>query len=583
MIMSNVRELVADAVASSGATTVFALMGAANQELICDLGERCGMQVVHCRHEASAVGMADGYSRLSGRTGVATVTAGPGVTNTATSLAVARAHHSPVLLLAGDIPDHDVHNPQRFEQERFTRLCAGDSGRITKPEQVGEVLQAAQVALAADRPYALHLPADVQEQTAPGDIPLNRANAPEPTETDDIEGQARAAGALLAGARRPVVLAGRGALVAQVQVEQVARLLGAPVVTTLRATGMLAGDALNAGVAGAMGGGRASLLLEEADVVLCVGASMSPLAVAELYRRGDQVALVRVDSAAPVRGLHFSADLRADAACGLARIQAALAECHIQGAVDGWGLQGQEWSGPKPEDGDGALAHPLAVLGALQDLLPEQRLMVIGGGHAALSACQLLPASAPRDFTCVSTDFGAIGQALPVAIGGCFARPGERMYHVTADGEFLMGMADFHTAVRYRLPLTVIVLNDQGFGQERHNLHRAGQPTGYADHASPDLAALAQAMGAHGYRITCPQEIPVLKEALDHEQGVVLVDVHIDPAYLNPASAHVAAAMSCHLGNTLAERSLNTDAPVTATGDTVITTRPFADYTAQLP
>jgi acetolactate synthase I/II/III large subunit len=551
VIVSKVRARVADAVASSGATTVFALMGAANQELICDLGERCGMRVVHCRHEASAVGMADGYARFSGRPGVATVTAGPGVTNTATSLAVARAHHSPVLLLAGDVPDHDVHNPQRFEQERFTRLCAGDGGRIAHPEQAGEALQAAWRALAADRPYALHLPADVQEQPVPwGETLLGRATAPELTDVDSVEGQAQVAAALLAGARRPVLLAGRGALGARGQVERVARLLGAPVVTTLRAAGMLAGDALAAGVAGAMGAGRSRLLLEEADVVLVVGASMSPLAVAELYWRGDRVALVRVDTAAAAGGLRFCADLRADAAHGLDRIQAALAGCRVQEPQGGWRPRGEEWSGPIPEAADGALVHPLAVLDALQDLLPAQRLMVIGGGHAALSACQSLPASAPRDFTCVSTDFGAIGQALPVAIGGCFARPGERMYHVTADGEFLMGIADFHTAVRYRLPLTVIVLNDHGFGQERHNLHRAGGPAGYADHASPDLTAFARSMGAHGYRITSPQEIPVLKEALDHEQGVVLVDVHIDPAYLNPASAHVAAAMSCHLGDT---------------------------------
>ncbi|MFG3041938.1 thiamine pyrophosphate-dependent enzyme [Streptomyces sp. NPDC048330] len=143
-----------------------------------------------------------------------------------------------------------------------------------------------------------------------------------------------------------------------------------------------------------------------------------------------------------------------------------------------------------------------------------------------------------------------MGQALPVAIGACFARPGERVHHVTADGELMMSLAELHTAVRYHLPLTVIVivivLNDHGFGQERHNLTRAGRARDHAAHPTPDLAALAEAMGAVGYRVDGPDGLHTLKHVLGHrpDEGVILVDIHVDPGYLNPASAHVAAAMS---------------------------------------
>ncbi|MFE9601375.1 thiamine pyrophosphate-binding protein [Streptomyces hokutonensis] len=544
--MLSVREVVAGSVASSGVDTVFALMGAANQELMCDMEKRCRIRLVHARHEAGAVGMADGYARFSGRLGVATVTAGPGVTNTATSLAVARAHCSPVLLLAGDIPAGDVRNPQYFEQNSFTRLCAGAGGRVGHRGELAGLLGSAAHALSADLPFALHLPVDVQEKPAETlEVvslrgPADRGDAAELAETEVAK-----AIQLLAGARRPVMLAGRGALAARDVLAELAQSLGAPLVTTLRAAGLFAGHPLEAGVAGAMGDGRALRLLESADLVVAVGTSLHPLAASPSAICQGSAVLVRIDTAPPLGAWAYGADLRADTRIGAGRLLRRLAARGFTGpAPSTLGGTSDSWAGPTEDRRTGAGVHPLDALEEMRGLLPEHRLLVIGGGHASLSACQLLPACAPRDFTCVSTDFGAIGQSLPVAIGACFARPGQRVFNVTADGELMMSLAEFHTAVRYRLPLTVVVLNDHGFGQERHNLTRAGRSTYHANHPTPDLVSVAQAMGATGYRVTHPDELVNLRQAFNHQQGVVLVDIHIDPSYLNPASAYVASAMS---------------------------------------
>ena len=490
--------------------------------------------------------MADGYARFSGRLGVATVTAGPGVTNTATSLAVARAYRSPVLLLAGDVSDRDVRNPQILEQKRFSLLCAGEAGRIEHPEEAGKILQLAADTLAVDHPFALHLPVDVQEMPAQLLDPVNfGATHVADTVAELDETIVAEAVRLLAAAQRPLVLAGRGALGAGAALEDLAQLIGAPLVTTLRAAGLFAGRTLEAGVAGAMGDGRARELLETADVVLAVGTSLHPLAVSSLDARQRPPALVRIDVEPPFGDLVCGADLRADAQVGTERLLQELPAAGSGTPASSW--HSEEFASWTLQDRDrhtGTGVHVLDALDEVRGLLPEQRLLVIGGGHASLSACQLLPASGPRDFTCVSADFGAIGQSLPVAIGACFARPGQRVFNVTADGELMMSLAEFHTAVRYRLPLTVIVLNDHGFGQERHNLTRAGRDTHYATHRTPDLASFAESMGASGYRITCPNELTTLKRAFDHQQGVVLIDIHIDPAYLNPASAYVASAMN---------------------------------------
>lgn len=550
-----VREVIADYLGNSGTKMVFALMGATNQKLMCDLGERLKIRLIHCRHEAGAVGMADGYARFSEQKGVATVTAGPGVTNTATSLAVAHYHRSRVLLLAGDLPDNDQRNPQRFEQDAFSRLCAGNSTRIEDPARIYEALHAVDNALADDRPFVLHLPLNIQEMHAPAnesghelrDTPTSPGPVPHA-----IESELAKAAALLCKAQRPAVLAGRGALGSRRQLIELARLVGAPLMTTLRAAGLFAGESLEAGIAGAIGDGRAEAVLEKTDFLLAVGTSLHPFTISAFIKRSNLPDIVRIDSSDPLDDENLCrVDIRAEASVGIQKLLEQSVKFRHSVPVTPWQYDNahfllDRYFEPEFEKRTKNALNPLDVLGAVRELLPKQRLLVIGGGHSSLSACQMLPASGPHDFTCVSTDFAAIGQALAVAIGACFARPGERVFHVTADGELLMALAELHTAIRYQLSLTIIILNDHGFGQERHSLAHAGHPVHYATHPSPDFATLAEALGAQSYSITKPAELALLKSAFNHQQGVVVVDISIDPDFLNPASQHVAAVMAQH-------------------------------------
>jgi acetolactate synthase I/II/III large subunit len=562
MVQAKVREVVATAARESGATVVFCLMGATNLELMNDLGDRLGMRLIHARHESGAVGMADGYARFGGALGLATVTAGPGLTNTATALAVAAAHRSPVLLLAGDVPGGHPDNPQYLDQPSFTRVCAGTGVRLGDPQRLGDVLAQASLSIAEDKPFALHLPADVQEMPAPDSRPglgmhADRTVAAPTGLTEDVttlidESALHAAVDLLAGSTRTVVLAGRGALRARRVLLELAREADAVVATTLRAAGLFAGDRAEVGVAGGMGDGRADEALATADLVVAVGTSLHPLCVAALNERPHRPAVVRIDAAPAAPGVTphperaGGVELHGDASQVAALLVRRLRERPSRASTAEAGRP-PLWQPRRPRgglpNGSGSAVHPLEALEALEALLPRPCNLVIGGGHAALSACQVLTPDAPDRFTCVSTDFGAIGQALAVALGACFARPGERVVHVTGDGDLLMSLAELPTAARYNLPLTLVVLNDQGFGQERHLLTRANRDRDLATHPTPDLSALAQACGYTGYRITRPQDLPLLAEALA-ARGPTLVDLHIDPGYINPASAKVARVMS---------------------------------------
>ncbi len=544
------RQGVADALVGEGVDTVFALMGDANQDLICDLGERCGVHIVPGRHEQGVVGMADGYARFSGRPGVATVTQGPGLTNTATSLVVATRRHVSVLVLAGDAPLGDVRNPQGFDQQAFAELLTGHGGRAESQRGLTDLLATAFHQVRSGYPFVLSLPADVQAADLgegwgyqPYALPSQRRPAD--------PGMVELAVEVLGGARQPAVLAGRGAVQsdAGAALRELGDAVGAALLTTLLANGLFSGHPLNAGVCGGLGDGRALRALEHCDMVVAVGAELNQWTT----HFGSALAgrrLVQIDTDTAAFGRYHRPDvaLLGDATATVRALTGRLRARPSSPAAPSAELMSM-LQRPEPLDSSPYLdtercVDPRHALADLDRLLPADRKVVIDGGHAAQVACQSLRAASPRDWTCTSVDFGAIGQGLSVAIGACFAHPGQRITLVTGDGALMMGLAEFDTAVRYSLPLTVVVLNDRSMGQERHNLVHKGLPTSYADYPSPDLIALAGAYGATGYRIENPARLEELPAVLNHDAGVVVIDVHINGDYLNPASRDIAQ----HLG-----------------------------------
>jgi acetolactate synthase I/II/III large subunit len=525
-------------------------MGDANLELICDVAERCGVPVVFGRHEQGVVGMADGYARFSGEPGVATVTQGPGLTNAATSLIVAARRCSPVLLLAGDAPVGDLHNPQLFDQASFGRLTAGNSARVDAAAPFEELLAEGFRTVRSNNPFVLNLPSDIQnaelgqgwryERRYAASQPMLAA----PTLVDSVA-------AVLADARQPAILAGRGAVVsgAGPALCEVAELLAAPLLTTLLANGLFDGEPLNAGVCGGLGDGRALRVLEHCDVIMAVGASLNQWTTHfGSATAGRKVIQIDSDPAAfsgqALPDITLQGDATANVTALAGRVRDRLTRARAMDAELALILAARERRDPSPYlDTDHSL-DPRHFLDELDHALPRERSVVIGGGHCAQVACFSVRASAPGDWTCTSIDFGALGQGLPVAVGACFARPDRRVTHITGDGDLMMGISELDTAVRYSVPLTIFVLNDQAMGQERHNLLHMDLPTRYATYPSPDFARLASALGATGYRIENADELSQIGQALEGHEGVVVVDVRINGEYRNPVSRDIAE----HLG-----------------------------------
>ena len=551
-----VFQAISGALKNEGVEIVFALMGDANQNLIVDLAERLQVQIVNFRHEQNAVAAADGFARFSrGKLGIAIVTMGPGLTNTATSLAAAKAHRSAVLVLAGAASLGELSNPQRFDQLAFSRLLAGSGELLETPGSVAPLLDRALGHLRRHLgPFVLNLPGGVQNAHMPEKWSYSPSYASyQPVLPTD--GALEIAVTRLAAARKPAILIGRGAVDGDAEAEicELATFLQAPVATTLQAKGFCSEHPLWVGVSGSLGEGVALPVLADCDVLLVVGASLNQWTT----HHGDLMhgkTVVQIDSELASfgtftpSGIMLCGDAKETAKALLDRLRG----CELPERNSNVSLQYQIDAGWKK------YRAPITYLAAVDNsidprqavrefdrLLPDKRLVVAAGAHGGYLICQLLRIKCPHDWN-YTIDFGALGQGLATAIGAAFARPGERVYHLTCDGEFMMNLSDFHTAVLYRLPLTIVVLNDQGFGQERHDLEHKDLPTSYAMQASPDFSKLAEGFGARGFRFDTPESLSSLGAALkiaEAFKGPTVFDIRINGAYESPVSQEIAKAL----------------------------------------
>jgi acetolactate synthase I/II/III large subunit len=553
-----VFQAISDAVKSEEVQVAFALMGDANQNLIVDLAERHGIQIVNFRHEQNAVAAADGYARFSedGKLGVALVTAGPGLTNTATSLVAARVHRSPVLVFAGATSVGELHSPQRFDQVAFSQLLAGAGALLESPDSLAVQLdQAFGRVRRQSGPFVLNLPSNIQNADAPKDWSY-RPGYSGHQRTLPSGSALRASARILAEARSPAILAGRGAVRgrAATSTSKLASYLQAPIASTLLAKGFCSDHPLWVGVSGGLGEGLALPCLAASDVLLVVGASLNQWTT----HHGDLTrskVILQIDADLEAFGNFARADvvLNGDTRETVQALLECVRQCvpfernankSLQEKIE---IEWQKFNSPISYEtcAEGTI-DPRQAVREIDRLLPVDRLVVAAGGHAGYLVCQMLKVNSPENWN-YTIDFGALGQGLATAIGAAFARPGQRIYHLTGDGEFMMNISDFHTAVAYKLPMTVIILNDQGFGQERHDLEHKNLPIKYAMQASPDFTKLAEGFGGSGFRFDTPDSLSGLSAALQSAEafdGPTLIDIRINGSYESPVSQEIAKALA---------------------------------------
>ncbi|WP_067892756.1 thiamine pyrophosphate-binding protein [Nocardia vaccinii] len=529
-----VYEALANAFAAEGATHVFGMMGDANMHWMNALAGH-GTRLYEVRHEGAGLSMAHGFARATGRPGVVTTTSGPGTAQLATSMIVASRARIPLVAFCGETSLGDTSAVQYLDQRRFAAAIEAEFLQVTKADSAEDIVQQAFYrARTESRPVLISAPFDVQLQEFESfdDYAPSTDLIRIPTLLPNPEGIERAC-ELIAAAKRPVIIGGRGARRADAgaQILALQRRTGALLATTLQAKNWLYGETdYHVGIAGLFGSKVAMELLQEADCVIAVGASLNHYTIESGYLF-TEASFVQIDTAPHlVMGNGRVADcyVQADAISGLDGLTAALDARGIElegfHTVEVHRRLTAPLIDPAEYRGGNGLLDPREAIAVIDAELPGEIGLVLGSGHQTDFGTMLFQRS--REITSNYGMFGAIGQAPLLTIGIAVAT-GEPTFVVEGDASFLMHLAEFETACRYRLPVLVVVMNDEGLGAEYHKSKAKGLDAELALIPTPELGAVAKSLGGNGATVRSTEELRSALAEYVRAPGPTVIDVRI--------------------------------------------------------
>jgi acetolactate synthase-1/2/3 large subunit len=554
--MSNLPmyEMLARAFASEGVDTVFNLMGDGNMHWATAMSKIDGVQMIHARHEHCACAMAMGYHCATGKTGVASVTCGPGVTQISTALATATRANVPLVVFAGESPINARFYNQAIDQGPIVHATGAHYVRAhSVTRMLDHVREAFYVARYERRPVVLGVPYDLQKLpfAGPPDYEASAAYIPQTGRTPpDPQSVARLV-EKLAAAQRPIILAGRGAVAsgAHAAIEELADASGALLATTLPARGMFDHNQFAIGVAGGFASDVARELFAQADLVVAVGASLT-------YYTVDGGALFPKACVAQIderpRGLKDglrAGDLfvKADAKAGAEAVAREL-RAHISDAgptksnIRSPALAERIAKTP-PDSAEFSIApgtfDPRHVVAALDRVIPKDWEMVSGAGHSAYFQTHMRGRK-PEQFH-VLREFGAIGNSISIAIGVAAAKKNGKVVLLEGDGSLIMHIQELETIKRHGLRLLICVLNDGAYGAEIHKLRQDGLDESGAVFGRTDFGSIARGFGLRGATIADLGQLAALMQSHDAQDTAEIWNIPISDQVMSPSMRRLKA------------------------------------------
>jgi thiamine pyrophosphate-dependent acetolactate synthase large subunit-like protein len=484
----------------AGVEVCFGLPGVHNLALWEALRES-SIRLVGVRHEQAAAYAADGYARATGRLGVALTTTGPGAANTLGAVGEAWASRSPVLVVATDIPS-TLRRPGEYrgvlhetagQADMFVPVVKSVHVAATA-EAVGECAAAAILSAlsAPTRPAYLEIPTDLLAASAGGDAPPGgiASNA-----VTTVNGRALAAAlddavAGLDGARRPLIWAGGGARDAGEALGQLAARLGAPVITTYGAAGVLSpGHPWLVGLPPHVE--PAGRLWDEADVVLAVGSDLDGVQT-QNFLQPQPDTLIAVGLEAP-GNYRVDVFLQGDAGETMRALSDRVA------ARDPAPAPGDRLAAARARACEALDARALRFLDAIRFAVPSDGVVVADMCIPGYWLAGFYTPRAPRKLQ-IPLGWGTLGYAFPAALGAALAGAGP-VVSISGDGGFLYAAGELATLAQEQIPLTAVIVDDGGYGMLRYDQARAGEAIYGVDLHTPDFAALAASFGVRAQTV----------------------------------------------------------------------------------
>ncbi|KNY17990.1 hypothetical protein AKG11_06755 [Shinella sp. SUS2] len=519
------RELVAQ-LEGYGVDTVFGMPGVHTLAFFAPLAKST-IRHIGARHEQGAGFMADGYARATGKPGVCLIISGPGVTNAATPIGQAYSDSIPVLAVTSAIARDDMGLGRGMlheitNQQAVTAPITGFSATALTGRQISEHLARAMTSFRTERPRPVHIsiPLDIlDEDVAPRPVRTFLPRQPGPNPED-----VKAAADLLRAAKRPIVLAGGGCRNAGAALTRLVESLQAPIVTTVAGKGVVA-ESHPLSLGSTLQRARIRRLVElEADLVIAIGTEISE---PDLYVTADSEAAsdgpartdttrlaisgrfvrIDIDPAATVRDYTPDAAIVSDA--GLAA--AALAdEMSRRPLASTWDLDFETIRQQVGQEISPLERQHVAVLGAIRNALPPDALVYADMTQIAYTGCVYFPVDVPGTWH-FPVGYGTLGYALPASIGGAAGSPGRACLALVGDGGLLFTVQELATAVEQKLPLPIVLWDNDGLGEIADFMRARNIPEVSVRPLNPDFMALADAFGC---RTATPRSLEEIEDAI---------------------------------------------------------------------
>ncbi|HIF9422930.1 TPA: acetolactate synthase 3 large subunit [Photobacterium damselae] len=546
MEMLSGADMVVRSMIDQGVKHIFGYPGGSVLDIYDALHEKSDIEHVLVRHEQAAVHMADGYARATGEVGVVLVTSGPGATNAITGIATAYMDSIPMVVLSGQVMSSLIGNDafQECDMVGISRPVVKHSFLVTKPEDIPTIIKKAFYLAATGRPgpVVVDIPKDMlnpQERYPyhyPETIALRSYN---PT-TNGHKGQIKRGLKALLAAKRPALYVGGGAIMSgcSAQLLELAERLNLPVVSTLMGLGAFPGDHPNSvGMLGMHGTYEANMTMHNSDLIFGVGVRFDDRTTNNLAKYCPNATILHIDIDPSSISKTVNADIpivgSADVVLGLMLKRLNEQQETNDGAeLDRWWHDIQGWRDRQclQYETNNDRIKPQQVIESLYQLTQGNAYVASDVGQHQMFAALYYPFAKPRRWI-NSGGLGTMGFGLPAAMGVKFALPEEEVICVTGDGSIQMNIQELSTALQYDIPVKIVNLNNRFLGmvkQWQDMIYQGRHSHSYMD-SVPDFAAIAEAYGHVGVRITDPKTLDSqLKEALALKDKLVFIDISVD-------------------------------------------------------
>lgn len=542
-------QMVIEALLAQGVDTIFGYPGGAVLPIYDEIFKQKKIRHVLVRHEQGALHAAEGYARSTGKVGVALVTSGPGATNAVTGLTDALLDSIPVVCITGQVPTFLIGTDafQEADTVGITRPCTKHNYLIKDPNDLASAIHEAFHIARSGRPgpVVIDIPKDVQfakgDYVTPEKAVMHTHYKPHiDPDMDAIE----AAVELMASAKRPLFYTGGGVINSgantSVLLRELVRMTGYPITSTLMGLGAYpASDKQWLGMLGMHGTYEANWATHDCDVMICIGARFDDRVTGRTDKFSPDSKKIHVDIDASSINKIITVDIPVIADAERA-IRAMIEVWKKRGykadqaALKDWWKQIEQWRAKNclAYKKDDKIIKPQYALERLRHFMAlDKRDCYVSTevGQHQMWAAQFLPFDEPNRWM-TSGGLGTMGYGLPAAIGAQMAHPDALVVDVAGEASILMNIQEMSTAVQYRLPVKIFILNNQWMGMVRQwqeLLHGERYSESYTE-SLPDFVKLAEAYGGIGLRTQTVDELDDVIQKMLKTDKVTIVDVCVD-------------------------------------------------------